>query len=178
MSDIMLDLETMGTTPNSAIIAIGAVEFDIHNNTIRDKFYTTVDLDSSVKNCGIIDASTVLWWMKQSDESRIELTKNNVDIKTALFSLSIWIKSTGILEETRIWGNGASFDNVILSSAYKNNDIQQPWKFYNDRCYRTIKSMYPDIILHRIGAHHHALNDAESQAIHLMEILNHTKGTK
>ncbi len=32
--DIMLDLETMGTGPNAAIVAIGAVAFDLQAGTI------------------------------------------------------------------------------------------------------------------------------------------------
>ena len=38
----MLDLETMGIKDNSAIVAIGAVCFDLHTGGILDSFYRQV----------------------------------------------------------------------------------------------------------------------------------------
>jgi inhibitor of KinA sporulation pathway (predicted exonuclease) len=47
--------------------------------------------------------------------------------------------------------------------------MQAPWKFYNDRCYRTLKAMYPHIKMpKRTGTHHNALDDAISQVNHLI----------
>jgi exodeoxyribonuclease VIII len=56
MQDIMLDLETMATTRDAAIVAIGAVEFDAASGLIGDRFYVPVDLVSSVSAGGRIDA--------------------------------------------------------------------------------------------------------------------------
>ena len=39
MQDVMLDLETMGNGPQAAIIAIGAVEFDIPTQQIGERLY-------------------------------------------------------------------------------------------------------------------------------------------
>jgi exodeoxyribonuclease VIII len=74
-------------------------------------------------------------------------------------------------EDVKIWGNGASFDNVILANAYRRNDLNIPWKYYNDRCYRTMKSLAPHIKMEREGTHHNALSDAISQANHLIRIM-------
>ena len=68
MLDIMLDLETMGTGTQAAIVAIGAVEFDLEKGILGEEFYRTVDLSSSISCGGIIDADTVLWWMQQSED--------------------------------------------------------------------------------------------------------------
>ena len=48
MNDVMLDLETMGTGPDAAIVAIGAIAFDVHTRTIGPSFYIPVELRSSV----------------------------------------------------------------------------------------------------------------------------------
>ena len=45
MNDIMLDLETMGTGTDAAIIAIGAVRFDAK---VTDRVHRIVALQSSV----------------------------------------------------------------------------------------------------------------------------------
>jgi DNA polymerase III epsilon subunit-like protein len=169
MKDIMVDLETMGNNPNAAIVAIGAVYFDLETGTLGEEFYCTVNLESSVANGGIIDASTVMWWMKQSDEARKPLVENAIDIKEALELFREFVTKTP--EDKNVWGNGAAFDNVILGSAYTRLGLKKPWSFLNDRCYRTIKSMNKEIKLERSGTHHNALDDAKTQAMHLMKIL-------
>jgi exodeoxyribonuclease VIII len=45
-----------------------------------------------------------------------------------------------------------------------------PWPFWKDKCYRTVKGIWKDIKLDRVGTHHNALHDAESQAEHLIAI--------
>jgi len=74
-----------------------------------------------------------------------------------------------------VWGNGASFDNAILANAYHKTHLDLPWQYYNNRCYRTIKNCYPNIKLSRAGTLHKALDDAKSQAMHLIEIFKNIK---
>ena len=174
MNDIMLDLETMGTDANAAIIAIGAVGFDINTRAIGDTFYVTVTLESSVKHGGVIDPSTVLWWMEQGDEARSGFSSATTSIEHALSQFSSWAGTQSSVSSLRVWGNGAGFDNVVLGSAYKRLGMSAPWKFWNDRCYRTIKAQYPNVKLARMGTHHNALDDAISQAKHLINMLNPT----
>lgn len=172
MLDVMLDLETMGNGPRAAIVAIGAVEFDPRTRTVGDRFYQTVDLATAVKMGGEMDASTVLWWLKQSDSARAEFTKEGAHLEQALLDFKTWMFYRGAPELICVWGNGAAFDNVILSSAYRAAQIEQPWRHWNDRCYRTIKAQRPEIVMQRRGTHHNAVDDAESQAWHLLELLN------
>lgn len=172
--DIMLDLETMGTGPDAAIIAIGAVAFDIDAGLLGDNFYTTIDLESAVKNGGVMDPSTVLWWMQQSDAARDEFNRPGLGMPQALYQFRHWIErqqQAGGTNSPRVWGNGADFDNIILASAYQRAGLIRPWGRYANRCYRTIKSLHPSIKLERSGTHHNALDDAKSQALHLIAML-------
>ena len=166
MTHIMLDLETMGNSSNAAIVAIGAVKFDAANG-ITDSFYQKVDLESAVDNGGIMDPSTVIWWLGQNDAARKEMQAPGVPIAAALGSFHSW---AGVNVDVRVWGNGAAFDNVILTNAYKNAGFPAPWRHWNDRCYRTIKAMYPDVPKVLPTVAHHALADAEAQARHLIAI--------
>lgn len=163
---IMLDLETMGTSANAAIIAIGAVIFAPEKG-VTDKFYQVVDLQSCVDAGMEIDADTVMWWMQQSEQARNQFKRTGIGLSEALLVFSEWVGS----EDTLMWGNGAAFDNAILSTAYRKCILSQPWKFWNDRCYRTIKSMHPEVQMERTGIYHCAVDDAESQALHLCRIL-------
>lgn len=162
---IMVDLETMGTRPDAPITAIGAVAFA--EDGIIDTFYRVVDLKSSVDAGATIDPGTVMWWMEQSDEARSALAEPGMSIREALVEFAGF---TGDFLEAGVWGNGASFDNVILSEAYKRIGMDAPWPFWKDKCYRTVKGIWKDIKLDRVGTHHNALNDAESQAEHLIAI--------
>jgi len=165
--DIMLDLETMGNGANSAIIAIGAVAFD--NTGIHGKFYQQVNLQSCVKAGMEMDTSTVLWWLKQSDAARKAFDENEKALPIGKV-LQMFGSFCTDFNLCKMWGNGAAFDNVILSNAYRKCGIIQPWKFWNDACYRTIKNMFPVEEFNRIGVHHNAVDDAETQASHLIEI--------
>lgn len=171
MKHIMLDLETMGSGPDAAIIAIGAVEFDLDKQKLGKEFYVTVDLTSSVEHGGVIDPGTVLWWMKQSDEARRMFQLTNKHIVTALTDFVDFISACAPKKDITVWGNGAAFDNVILSSAFRRIGAPAPWEFWNDRCYRTVKALRPDIKMKREGTHHNALDDARDQTKHLFEIL-------
>lgn len=177
-NDIMVDLETMGTASTAPVIAIGAVAFKYENGvlTIGGEFYRTIDLRSEQNAGAVIDADTVMWWMQQSDAARRKLTSGEVSAHEALQELALWLVTT--TNEPRIWGNGASFDNVILASAYKRHGIALPWKYHNDRCYRTLKNLAPHIHLVHTGTHHNALDDARVQTNHLGDICRELKLTE
>lgn len=172
MKNVMLDLETMGKSANAAICSIGAVEFDLEIGELGREFYTIVDLESSVNAGGVIDSSTVLWWLKQSDTARAELQRRGNKIELALVMFSEWLDGCGFEpREICIWGNGAAFDNVILRSAYENSGIKTPWEFWNDRCYRTVKNMHRGVEIVRTGTQHCAVDDARDQARHLVQLV-------
>jgi len=164
-TQIMLDLETLGQQPGSVIVAIGAVKFG--NGEIHDTFYERVDAESCVALGLRMDVSTVLWWMKQNDEARKEITQPGIHLTQALLQFSLWMGDI----DAEVWGNGANFDNVLLSDAYDRALLKRPWKYYNDRCYRTVKNLRPEIPMMRGGTHHNALDDARSQAMHLMAMI-------
>lgn len=170
MNDVMVDLETMGTGPNAAIIAIGAVEFDAARGKVGSSFYEVVSLESSVTNGGAIDPGTVMWWLSQSDEARKAVCAHGEHINLVLVRFSQWLGQRAIRDDLRLWGNGAGFDNVVLESAYRSAQLPCPWHFWNNRCYRTVKGMHPGVKAVRTGTHHNALDDAITQAHHLIAI--------
>lgn len=172
MKDVMLDLETMGNKPDAAIVAIGAVEFDIGVGAIGARFYLPVQLGSSVRYGGAMDPDTVLWWLQQDEAPRRELWGDDrATLPDALSQFTAWMESRAAGGAVRVWGNGAAFDNVVLRGAYERLDRQAPWYFWDDRCYRTMKAQRPDVPMARVGVHHNAADDAESQARHLLRLM-------
>lgn len=170
MKDVMIDLETMGLGVNAAIIAIGAVEFDLEAKMLGRTFYALVDLQSSVDAGGEIDPSTVMWWLAQSKEARSALLEEGILIDQALSNFGLWLLECG--PDVKVWGNGADFDNVILAQAFRRSDFSVPWKFWNNRCFRTFKNMLPECPSPFIGIQHNALDDAKYQAEYLIAALH------
>lgn len=172
---ICVDLETLGTRPGSIIISIGATKFD-ENGPYGEPFYMRIDMQSCVDAGLLIDVDTVKWWMKQSDEARAEFQKESVELGYALTKFAVWCDNEEAKERDNcncanieLWGNGANFDNSLLKAAYDKIGMEAPWEFWNDRCYRTLKAMYPHIKMpKRTGTHHNALDDAISQVNHLI----------
>jgi hypothetical protein len=82
------------------------------------------------------------------------------------------------LRKRKIWGNGASFDNAILAELYRVAKHPSPWEYWNDRCYRTLKNLYKQVVPppERKGTHHNALDDAVFQAEHAVSILKFRRG--
>lgn len=161
----MLDIETLGKNPGSVIVSIGAVKFD--KNTVTESYYTRVDPESCVKAGLKMDASTVIWWMQQNDAARREICQIGQPLTLALKEFSDWIG--GVNPE--VWGNGATFDNVLVSEAYRICEMNRPWRYPDERCYRTVKNMFPSVPMQLTGTAHNALDDARNQAEHLMAIM-------
>jgi len=168
MPHLMIDLETMGNGPAAAIVSIGAVYFDDCGRT-GDEFYNRVSLDSYLQAGLTVDASTIAWWMKQNDQARREISGQDetYSIQEALKAFSEFVGSN----DPFVWGNGSDFDNVILGNAFRTIGLPIPWSFYKNRCYRTLKSLFPEIDAPSNAGAHNALNDAEKQALHASRIL-------
>ena len=177
-TQIMLDLETMGNGSNAAIVAIGAVQFDPTTGELGADFEEVISLNSS-SDYGELDASTVQWWLQQSEDARIIflLDTPKSSLVDALLELNQWLSQFGEPRDICIWGNGSGFDNVILTNAYKACRIKPSFSHWNDRDCRTIVDMGKTILgidpkttLVREGTHHSALDDAKFQAKYVSEI--------
>lgn len=177
MTHIMIDLETLSTLPNARIVSIGAVKFG--DQGVYDRFYLSFKMpalmlegQSFVDDEGFhVSKETLAWWKQQSPEANAVMHDPlAVWIDSGLKAFADWAVAGTRAEDIRMWGNGASFDNVILSSAYRIRNLDQPWRFWNDRCYRTIHRMHKDVAVERIGVHHNAVDDAETQALHLLKL--------
>ena len=171
MTNIMLDLETLGTKSDSAILSIGAAAFN--EEAIISEFYTTINLKSCVEIGLKMYPDTVCWWANQSDAARRGIFESQVTLPSALSEFSAWVKSISD-NVVRMWGNGEDFDNVVLREAYLRTGVplsRIPWNFRNNMSYRTLKNLLPYIKIDRVGEHHNALDDAKSQALHAIKLL-------
>ena len=161
---IMLDLETMSTIPNAAILSIGAVRFS--DVGIADTFYQTVSLSSSMVAGLTVDSDTIMWWVGQGNDAIESLQKDAIELPEALQAFIEWVG-----EEPFIWSNGANFDSVIIENAMRETDLKCPWHYGNVRCHRTITKLCHNVPKVLPLVPHHAMEDAKAQSLHLIECL-------
>lgn len=174
MRDIMIDIETLGTTAGSVILSIGAVAFDPDAGVLGARHYGVVSIASSLSHGATVDEATLHWWSQRTAAAQgvlfAALSPAAPGLSDELARLSDFLLAQGSPADLRIWGNGSDFDNVLLVAAYAQAGRKQPWRFYNHRCFRTFKNLFPGFEPVREGEHHNALDDAVHQARHALAI--------
>ncbi|EOD2224361.1 3'-5' exoribonuclease [Escherichia coli] len=170
---LSVDLETMGKNPDAPIISIGAIFFDPQTGDMGPEFSKTIDIDTAG---GVIDRDTIKWWLKQSREAQSAILTDEIPLDDALLQLREFIDENSDGFFVQVWGNGASFDNVILRRSYVRQEIPCPWRYHNDRDVRTIVELGKAIdfdartAIPFEGERHNALDDARYQAKYVSAI--------
>ena len=135
MNDVMLDIETFGTDSNAVIVSISAVRFNIETGELGDEFEIGLDVQQQVDEKAVIDGSTIMWWLSQSDSARHELVKlKSRSIKIVVKKLNAFLSEEKV---KGLWGNGATFDNVLVRNLFKRHGHELVVPFWADRCVRT-----------------------------------------
>ena len=171
MEHVMIDLETLGRRAGCSILSIGAVAFGPEG--LGAELYTVVNRASCTAAGLHEDPGTLAWWEKQSASARAVLgqaTEGGDLLPVALGKLTEFLGQFNC-RKVQVWGNGADFDNAILTACYAALGQDIPWEFWNNRCYRTLKSLKPQVKLARQGTYHNALDDAKSQAAHAIQLM-------
>lgn len=171
---IMVDIETMGTSPTAAILAIGACRFDPSakddESALRAKtFDVRISLKSNTKLGRTMDPDTVTWWLTQSKEAQKGLYEGEItNLTMALQQFRKWIEAPQTPRPTRLWAKDPDFDVVILNNAYQSIRERLPFHYADSRSVRTITDVaYPDgdPPLITVGEAHKASDDAIKQAL-------------
>lgn len=163
----MIDLEGLGTGPDTTILTIAAQAFDPFGNGYYDQqYYARITLESQPNRS--IEQGTLDWWATQPSAAKNEafMEEGRVPLDTALDSLGklIW-------NAKRVWAQGPTYDMNILEHAYKSYGKALPWQFYSVRDSRTVFSLWPG--LPRPATSHHALEDCRRQIDMLQQTLKH-----
>lgn len=173
VTDISIDLETLSTAQDAAILSIGATKFNRHTGEIGETFYIEVDIDDAMKY-GSVSGSTLAWWMQQGDSAKRLFRDAGADVDNLKWSLyhALHQLHTFIDENyggVCVWGNGATFDISILEHAYSGVGFKEPWAFWNIRDLRTLVDAASELgfdkgAIQFAGTAHNAKDDAIHQA--------------
>jgi hypothetical protein len=166
MADIMIDIESLDTGPDCVILTIGAVLFDPKGVGIieRLELRPTIEDQTELFN-RTINEDTLRWWSTQSEAAQEEALgdRDRVSFSECMDILYKWCWK---YNNGKVWSNGASFDIVVMESAWRNFKQLPPWNFWNIRDTRTIYDI-TGVKLKADGhvTSHKAVEDAERQAI-------------
>ena len=167
-NDIMIDMETLDTSPYCVILTIGCVRFDPYGQGVVERLELRPTIEEQTEKYNrVINDDTIRWWGEQSLEAQEEAMGDRdrisfVECLEQLYKFG-WNRRA-------VWSNGAAFDVVVAETAFrqvftdKPNPI--PWPFYTVRDTRTLYEIAG--VKLKDGGHvtsHKAVDDAERQAI-------------
>ena len=137
-NDIMIDMETLSTSPNCVILTIGAVRFDPRGEGVVERLELRPTIEEQTEALG--------------DQGRISYRDALEQLKKFCWN------------RNAVWSNGATFDIVVAENAFRQVDIKIPWNFWAIRDTRTLY----DIAKVKLsdGGHstsHKAVEDCERQ---------------
>ncbi len=160
---IMIDLETLGTQPNAAVVQIGAAAF---NYDMEEMASISIDIiPDHIDGINFsVDYSTIRWWITQSDEARKGITRT--PRSTATEGLQDFDKFFKDICDPKceVWAHPSKFDIPILENMYKVYGIDIPWDRRNVRCVTTLRSLSGKVKRPSPTLKHDAGYDAVAQA--------------
>lgn len=139
----MVDIETLGSHPESVILSIGACYFSLPNGAPAvPKFYKNISVTSSLKHGLTVEGRTIYWWMKQSPGALAALqTPEPEGLREVLSAFRRWLPTDP--STFYIWSHGSNFDLTIIGAAYTKIDQMPPWMYKNVRDTRTLFWLAP-----------------------------------
>jgi hypothetical protein len=172
--DVMLDLETLSTRPESVILTIGAVKFNPWGEDVdaESGLYLRVNVDEQLALGRHVQEETINWWGNQSEEVREEALgeSGRVSLEDMTKQLNRFLVGVNC-----IWCQGPAFDIVILENLYRQLVKPTPWQFWQIRDSRTLFGVHGDPREKDRKAAHNALMDCYYQAIGVQDIFRRAK---
>jgi len=164
MTDLMVDIETIGNGKNACIVQIGACYFERYTGVIGETFSRTIDIEDAM-DYGDVDGSTLKWWFSQSKEAINQVMTGEAKLKDVFKDFKAFSKNA-----KQVWSH-ATFDFVIITNAYKTAKMSMPFGFRTARDIRTLTDLanIGYTTKPRVGTHHNALDDCKFQVAYCSE---------
>ena len=143
MIHIMIDLETLATTPDAVILTCGGVKFDPWSGAEPDRpFYLRLNVDEQT-NIGRRTADASLeWWNTQPEGVREEALSDGNRVTLDEFQKQL---NRYLVGADYLWAQGPLFDYAILENLYTQLEQPFPWQFWQIRDSRTLFSLVPGV---------------------------------
>lgn len=170
--DIMVDLETTGTTPeHSAIIQIAAVKFDLATKSISNEMF---DRRLWMPLSRYWDEGTRDWWLRTAPHVLQDILNTAEDPAIVLNDFRKWV-GIGSADPVRLWAKPSHFEYPFLESYFRSHGIDNPfhYRYVNDmNSYIRGRGIDPVALAKMVpfqGDAHNALHDVINQIAVLFE---------
>lgn len=171
---IMIDIETLSTENNAAVIAIGVVRFDLDVIGPERLFLINPSHAS-----GSRDPNTLMWWDSQPHDLRQFIWSGYRCEEPILQELADFVRPE--FEDAWVWAKPAQFDIGILQTRYREASIKYPFNWRNIRDLSTLASLAKNLGIDYSAAEfegfraHNPLDDSIKQARQVQIILKFLK---
>lgn len=175
MNHLMLDIETLDTQSSAVVLQVGWVTFDLLGHLSAPTQWT-MDIQEQINQGRTISASTLKFWMEQSDIARQQVFDPTVsyNVQQLRERLRMMLYGSPI---KHVWAHGPAFDIATLKSLLG----EEPWDFRSLRDTRTLAMLAPHIERPAAAVKHNAGDDALAQAkwvqLIMAELKNNTDET-
>lgn len=175
MKALMIDIETFGLLPDSAVHQIGYCGADLTTGTYLippHNLYVRPNPDARM------DFDTLCWWMQQSDEARSAVFPKEGVVRmsqaASFYALrEVYELMGGKAAGVTVWASPAMFDLPLLTQSWGIPGPEgKPWPYYMERDLMTLyKMLDPEKKLKPTNpVEHDAASDAKAQMDHLIAI--------
>ena len=138
MTDVMLDLETLGLKNNAVVLSFAAVGFQLYEEKpeIQKRQTWILNLRSQFAKGRTTSDTTLSWWGNQTKAARAHWELGTpMSVELALQQLGDFFPMN---QEHIVWANGIVFDIGIIESLYHDFDVPVPWGYRAPRDMRTL----------------------------------------
>ena len=180
---LMVDVECLGTRPSAPLAALGACVFEPDTGVILERFYTKIDISSSVASGAVLEPETIKWWLKQLPEAQLQIVGNAgddgvvaLDQAILMFGEFVQRNQASPRQGIKHWANGANFDPVLIDESCHRMQRRSPLVFWKSLDVRTLVEMGrqcgfdPKSEVAKLGSPHKALDDCELQVNYVSQI--------
>lgn len=123
MQDIMVDVETTGTSPDRhAVIQIASVKFDLATFDVEPSFFNRC---LQIPKWRSWDEETRTWWSQQKQEVLREIFSRMEPPGAVMSDFLDWIGPG----QWRMWAKPITFDYPFISSYFRDFDVYNPFDF-------------------------------------------------
>lgn len=174
MRDVMIDIESSGTNPNSAgILEIGAVKFDLASGQVGETFKIAMYLP---QNRYWSEETRQFWSSRLSLYN--EITKDSVPPAEGIKKFIDWVNKD--ILNPRGWSKPLSFDLPFIASYCEQFGIRNPFNHWEQRDLRSfMMGVYgenlPKLTMKEGLVEHDALADALNQTLWAIETYKRRK---
>ena len=171
MKDLMIDIETMGNTPNAVMIQLAGIFFDRKTGETGREFCMSLNIEACERLGFVKDQSTEDWWKTQNQNVLHEILNKT---ETPIVVISKFVEFLGKdIKDILVWSH-ATFDFPIVQNYLKKlTPSFMPYRGARD--IRTLVDL-SGIDLNKYdwanGKTHNALDDCKFQIKYCVDAMN------